>query len=642
MDFSAKLNVVFKTLKIKNSVISQMSGVDASLISRFRSGGRVPKPNSPQLHKMCVSVVEYLEETDRISILNSICSFPKDLAGDPLVSALKVWLLSSNPIKNSTINLKTEDNSPKYLKNFGKKLDAIMGLLHLSNINLSKSLDVDPSLVSRFRNGSRTPSTKNSSLQEICEYLYNVAVEKNMTYQFFKLIDINPASLNNNKEALINYFTDWMCDKIEISNHTAVSSFLYNLDYFTNNVAETPDTEEIFDSSTYDDTRTQFIGIDGFRDAVKKLTYMALTSEPTDVYIYSDQDFEWINAEEGYADRLITCFIKHIQRGGNINIVHSMNHTPSDMRYEIEKLLPLTATGKLKSYYHNEGSVRAFSQTMIIIKGMGALISHSVYGAENMAEYDLITDPNRIDFYQKQFDILLGSSKPLIYSIDIDENKTFPVETYDVIPNSRISLQYTLPIIGLTEKMLEELISFNRLSETNANKVRELYKERVACVNYNKKDTFTEYLPLVDISLVPSNDKLKTTSLSELRRDTSYELVPVNIEKMQTESGARPLYYSREVYVAHIKNLIKLMTKNENLRIVPVEYKTYKTIKLMIVQDCCIANCEGTSPITLVLNHSMINSLVEKYIESLQSIKYPKNPSDEDILKILESYIRFW
>ena len=53
---------------------------------------------------------------------------------------------------------------------FHQKLNLLMDQFHISNSKLSKELNVDASLVSRWRNGQRIPSTRSAHLPIIASY----------------------------------------------------------------------------------------------------------------------------------------------------------------------------------------------------------------------------------------------------------------------------------------------------------------------------------------------------------------------------------------------------------------------------------------------------------------------------------------
>jgi len=54
---------------------------------------------------------------------------------------------------------------------FGKKLSLLMSVLSVSNGALAKALSVDPSLISRWRSGSRIPAKDSGYIEMIASYL---------------------------------------------------------------------------------------------------------------------------------------------------------------------------------------------------------------------------------------------------------------------------------------------------------------------------------------------------------------------------------------------------------------------------------------------------------------------------------------
>ena len=55
---------------------------------------------------------------------------------------------------------------------FGQRFSAILDLAKFSNVRFGKLLNIDPSYISRFRNGLRTPVSNFKLAEEMCRVLY--------------------------------------------------------------------------------------------------------------------------------------------------------------------------------------------------------------------------------------------------------------------------------------------------------------------------------------------------------------------------------------------------------------------------------------------------------------------------------------
>ena len=148
------MNEIFILLQISNVQLAYASKLDSSLISRYRKGERVPRLNSHQYHKLLNGIQILAEESGNVAGLLNMCSV--DNFGDiKLIEALSSWLISD---ERSDKQLQYKKRLPKVSpEQFSARFSAIMSLLGISNIRLAKFLNVDASLISRYRNGLRAP-----------------------------------------------------------------------------------------------------------------------------------------------------------------------------------------------------------------------------------------------------------------------------------------------------------------------------------------------------------------------------------------------------------------------------------------------------------------------------------------------------
>ena len=68
-------------------------------------------------------------------------------------------------------------------RTFGQRLDSVMKLTHTSNIRLGKLLSIDPSYISRFRNGFRSPKSNLRIMDDMAQTLFNRVYEQGLEKQ---------------------------------------------------------------------------------------------------------------------------------------------------------------------------------------------------------------------------------------------------------------------------------------------------------------------------------------------------------------------------------------------------------------------------------------------------------------------------
>ena len=82
MAYGTKLNAVINIADISNVRLSKMLHIDASTISRFRKGLRIPKANRQLTNDICNVLFERIWKLGRISELLKIAGIPTDLSDD--------------------------------------------------------------------------------------------------------------------------------------------------------------------------------------------------------------------------------------------------------------------------------------------------------------------------------------------------------------------------------------------------------------------------------------------------------------------------------------------------------------------------------------------------------------------------------
>ncbi|MCR5607865.1 MAG: helix-turn-helix domain-containing protein [Lachnospiraceae bacterium] len=647
MKFDEKLNMVFKSLTLKNTTIAKRTNVDPSLISRFRTGLRLPKSNNPQLDKLCEGIVDYAAEHDTLRTITSLIGAPSDITQEQLKDSLKDWLLTiSDPVVSSgrtMIDLK----APKFLMNFGEKLDKAMTLLDLSNISLSHAIGIDPSLISRFRNGTRTPSTRNDAMTQISTFLYNEAEKCNKVHDLLELAEFNPAYVNNNKELIIANITDWLNNRREMAEHSALVAFLTNVNYVSGeeeyDYDDEIDIKKLLDSSI-DESSNVYTGHDGLRKATSRLVANILNSDKANVVnIFTDQNFKWLKEIDGFIDAIIAAFNYALsEKELQINILHSMNHAPEDTFFEIERFLPVHVHANINSFYLPGGYSRYLSNTFLIAPGVGAVVGNVVLDNEDAGRYYYYDNNDDINYYNKQYESLIANSALLLEKKQkkIGDKPHFALENLQTFPDTKVYLQYSLPIAGLSEDMFKSLLACNNITDKDTyNKLLYAYHKAAKAVDLSKK--ITNYISLANLSPVPSESKLASTNLKELLSNKHFLLVTVDLGLEDTDLPK--VFYSREVYIQHIKELVNILNNNPGFDVISYEMHEFFNLKLLNVGGHCIMTANNDSDVsTMIFNNAYINKIFGKYMTTLSKKRPRKRASRKTSARILFDHVKYW
>ena len=192
MKFNDILNKYIDLIECSSKDIAKYSNLSESIISRYKSGNRVP--NSENLKKI----------SEALSILSNRKYKTEEIFNE----------------FNSCINDIEFD-----FDIIRCNLNKLIVCLDINASKLAKFLNFDASYLSRIRNGNRVPSNK----QEFVDGLTNYIVKKydNENYKENLSILFN-CSLNEINEKKIK---DWILYN-KVTNDNEVSKFLRNLDSF--------------------------------------------------------------------------------------------------------------------------------------------------------------------------------------------------------------------------------------------------------------------------------------------------------------------------------------------------------------------------------------------------------------------------
>lgn len=142
MSFVSTLNEYCNLLDCSSKDLAERSGVSPSTLSRYRSGRRTPAYDGESVQKLAQGIVSIARERG-VDSVGSLEEVTQDL-------------------------LSCLDHSSVH---FSRRLDALMRTLQISNVEMARQVAVDPSYLSRIRNGRRSPADPQGLARRCAEYI---------------------------------------------------------------------------------------------------------------------------------------------------------------------------------------------------------------------------------------------------------------------------------------------------------------------------------------------------------------------------------------------------------------------------------------------------------------------------------------
>lgn len=406
--FSKKFSLVLKELNISNSEISKLAGCNQSTISRFKTGTRIPDKNGKLALDISKSILTISKNSNMQDTINKLLNIDTSLLSDSeIVDAILNWLFKDQQLCS---NKNTEINSSSL---FSVKLNRILNILNISNNWLSNKLYVDSSYISKFRNGNRTPKSNSKIITDLCIILTDEVLNRDKLDEILDLLDIHK-STSINKITLYEYIFQWLQTE-EFKEKNEFENLLKNLDVFSLDMPQPlPVFEDIATENLLNNKSNIYVGINGFRESVIRFLGNTVQSSPCNLYLYSNQNMQWMTEEKSFLLSWFMLMSESIKRGTRIKIIHNINRNISEMISAINAWIPIYMSGMIEPYYFITNQDSHFHHTMFLCEGISCIRSSHIKGFENKAFYYYHTDYDSLILAKEEFNYMLSKCKPLI------------------------------------------------------------------------------------------------------------------------------------------------------------------------------------------------------------------------------------
>jgi len=611
MDFSKRLDIIIETIKCSNADLAKISGIDPSLISRYRNATRIPAAMSKQFILLCNGIAIYTVNNNLWNELVNICKLTE--ANSPSDS-IRQFLQTTDNHNNTNDNILP--NTPPML--FGDKLTRLMNLLDISNMKLAKALNLDASLISRIKNGKRVPKKKSDFTKDLSHYFYKVIETKGISEEKKIFLGVCPDFTTFEQDKFSEYFLDWLYSSDEITYTIRLDKVMKYTDKLSLYSTISSDLNEY--NLPQIKIHETFHRYTDLKDAIHALIYTLMNSKcPGIVKVYSDQKIDW--TKKSWIHLLTEFMYPPLIKKYKFKIIHNTETNSNEIFPIIEALLPLYMTGSAEGFYVNSPRDSLFSHFCIIVPEIAAIVCSNVVGTEDNCIYYYLTDKDNINFYNIQFNALLKKSKPLVYSY---KNKSYEY-FYSNLCNITIKpsihtllLPYLSNIVMPIELLKKQIMQCkSNLEETKIN----IILGHQAFLN----QLFQKNLAISKITLYAVLPDLRTLNSGKV----TYQL-------LDTFSN-NPIVYTAKDYKEYIRHIIMLLG-NDNFEL--------KLLSESVLDHMCVFSI---NPDYVIIKHYsgniisikcdyVLDSFVSFIKESTKNYLLPFHKKNE-VIKHLETYL---
>ncbi|SNU04909.1 hypothetical protein SAMN06297422_10254 [Lachnospiraceae bacterium] len=440
------LDRIMTVLGLQGRELAEYSGFNPSIISNMRTGKRVPDASSTTIVKLTDGIVMWANDNEKMDVLmNLLKKEGIDVDNNSPQMSIILLLYRDRP-ENISIH-KTAIKEARLL-HFSEKLCAVTDMLNLSNVKLGKALNVDPSYISRFKNGQRIPKTDSKLLENLCKSIYGRALTKDKKRELAELINY-PTDGELNDIAMYPFFRQWLCDLN--NSYLSIMQLLSTIDSFSPEITDKLfPYEEVRKSLLEKEILAEYPGTKGLQQASELFLMTAIEKGCREVLLYSDENMDWMILDKHFRLRWMSLMMELIKRGIRIRIIHNIDRSVQEMIEGIRSWMPLYLSGLVEPYYLNNSPGDRFSHTMFIVPGECAITAFNINSKENIGVYHFTKEPELVKIYENEYNYLLENGNPLVKAYYGKENKYHAAAPIDNerLKNISISLNNNSVIIN--------------------------------------------------------------------------------------------------------------------------------------------------------------------------------------------------
>lgn len=585
--FADRWRIVLDTINGSATDIARHMGCDRSYISRIAKGVRTPKMNGASAWKLVRSVYACADENGRVKDLSVLLRTDDTDTAESIIHALMLWLYEDERGLTDFNRFNSPKDAAPY-RSFGQRLNSVMTLAQLSNIRLGKLLNVDPSYISRFRSGFRSPKSNGRLMNGICSILLDSIYEQQKSDEFAAHLKISPEVLGNREQAH-QILYNWLYD-MEKDDSPAVESLIERIGTFSAEIKmSSPSWKETAEEDIASDSSIVYFKAKGLQQAVIRFLSFISESKKKEIFLYSDQNMDWMTGDESFASKWTALMISCVQNGTVINIIHNIDRDLDEMMRAIQSWLPLYPSGRIRSYYCVRPRDTRFSTTLFLCPECACISGHNAKGSEDLhGIYRYDTDPQVLLMQKSNYDDLLSDSVDLVkvFKINQLDQSALPVMDMTVITGQ-------LSLATMPRKTLQSILSRHKVTVDIAKEAFALWEQQ--------RDFYLRCLEKHEI----------------------HECIPISCDTpfdgtIIADIPGLSLTYTEQEYAEHIENLIELSETYLGYRLFMLPMPVFDNIRVRIWQKGVAVSRTLPPRYTFIFEHPYMCSAFSSYADKIK------------------------
>ena len=570
MTFSEQLNAYISELNCTAKELTDVSGLSASVLSRYRTGSRVPTTDSEQFMQLVQGIATIANER-----------------GYSEFTVEKIQKTLEDCLQDATF--------PYEL--FQINFDTLLTSLSINVADLSHFLNFDSSYISRIRNGQRRPSNPQDFAQNVSKYIAGHCSESDKV-TIAKLVHCTTDEINNDslcRDKIVHWLLNEQFEKKDV-----VLPFLSKLDEF--------DLNEFIRSIHFDElkvpsvpfqlpTSKNYYGIDEMCEGTLDFFKATVLSKSKEDLIAND-DTPMADKANGtdFMKKYIFAVALTLKKGLHIHFIHNINRPFEEMMMGLEGWIPMYMTGQISPYYLKDVHNKLFGH-FLYSSGAAALSGECIMDYHQNGKMYLTKNKTEMSYYRQRALDILSKASPLmdIYRIESKDAFYSFVERDIVTPGNRRSILSALPIHTLSEELLLQILNHNHIEEADKKRILDFAKkQRQLYENILSNGQIIDEIPV--ISETEFNEQPMLLPLSEI----FYE---------------KDIVYTYAEYLEHMEQTITYSQNNSNYTVKQNSRYPFKNIQIRILEGKWVVISKNKAPaIHFVIHNPQLRNALENMV----------------------------
>lgn len=565
-------------LQLTTAEFAATAGYDRSYLAHLRNGDRIPRPGYGAAKRLARTICDCAEKVGKKQRLCERVGVPDTMDADGVSAAVEAWLLEGVPVPARKKKAKERTRSPKQMMYpFGKRLNAAMELADMTNQGLARALNLDASLIRKWRGGLRVPRPGHPMIHEISVVLASRVFALGRVAALCQLVGAQHSEELAESEcaALIE---NWLRDFSE-ANTTLIEGFLDDLDRFSLDtpLPLLPPEEAVGDAM--EELLGTYQGIDGLRRAVLRFLYSAGRDRKPQLLLYSDQNMEWMIGDRAYATCWMSLMGAYLETGGKIKIIHNVDRGLEEMFAAIRSWLPLYISGSVESWYSVKRGGERFFHTFFLEPEGACIYADYVAGREKTACYRYETTAPELAYRRRFYEDLLADSKTLIH---IERASMRPQTSAIRRDRETHRVGNTLSLATMPEDLLKRMLDRAVLPRETQETIQSDWAAASELLEEQLRDGIVH-----DCTPLPDAEALLAG-------------------RFPVDTALAGICYRPEEYAEHMRRILALTEENRNYRFHPLSETPFQRIKIVAGAHTTMFEYVANRPITFTTAHPQL------------------------------------